>query len=310
MLPPIITWGEVLWDRYPALHPSLGPTGGVLGGAPANVAWHLAMLGAPVALASRIGDDHDGREAVRLLAARGVDTSLIQVDPERATGEVEIKVTMGEPRYRLVPDRAWERIEVTAAARAALANAPAMVFGTLSQRAPDGLAAWRDAVAACGPATLKVLDPNLRPAAPGPVDIAALTEAMQIADVVRLGESELALAERRLERRGLLEWLLGARTPRARLVAVTRGPRGSTLHTAPERVEVPAIDKTPGGDNVGCGDAYLAVLVHGLIRGWSLGDIGSVASRWAAAVASVRGATPDFDADTIARLTADRVGAP
>lgn len=302
MLPPIVTWGEVLWDRF--------PTGAVLGGAVSNVAWHLAMLGEPVALVSRIGDDDDGREAVRRLGVRGIDTSLIQIDPERATGEVEIVVSLGEPRYRLVPERAWERIEASEAARAALAIAPAMVFGTLSQRAEAGLAAWRQAIAACAPGTLKVVDPNLRPAAPGPHDRAALTEALEVADVVKIGESELALAERRLERRGLMEWLLGARARPARLVAVTRGRRGSTLHTPTERVEVPAVDATPGGDNVGCGDAYVAVLVAGLIRGWPLGDIAAVASRWAAAVASVRGATPDLDAETIARLTADRVGAP
>lgn len=309
MLQKILCWGEVLWDRYPVRTSSLGASGAVLGGAPSNVAWHLAMLGAPVALASRVGDDDDGREAVRRLAGRGIDTSLIQIDPERATGEVEIKVTLGEPRYRLVPDRAWERIEATAAARAALAVAPAMVFGTLSQRAEPGLAAWREAIAACGPGTLRVVDPNLRPAAPGPLDIAALTEALTVADVVKIGEAEIAMAERRLQRRGLLEWLLGARTPPARLVAVTRGPRGSTLHTPRERVEVPAIAARLGGDNVGCGDAYLAVLVFGLIRGWSLGDIGAVASKWAAEVASVRGATFDLDAATVAHLLADRAGA-
>src|SRR6188472_928115 len=104
MVAPIVCWGEVLWDRF--------PSGALLGGAPANVAWHLAMLGSPVSLATRVGDDVDGRNAVRLLGMRGVDVSLVQVDPERATGEVEITIEQGEPRFRLVPGRAWERIAV------------------------------------------------------------------------------------------------------------------------------------------------------------------------------------------------------
>src|SRR5262245_24292836 len=127
-----IAWGEVLWDLF--------PDGAQLGGAPANVAWHLAMLGGRPMLASRVGDDERGREARARLAARGVDVAGVQIDPERGTGEVAVTVEAGEPRYHLVPGRAWERIALTVAVRAALAGAGAVVFGTLSQRTDEGLA--------------------------------------------------------------------------------------------------------------------------------------------------------------------------
>jgi fructokinase len=298
MVAPIVSWGEVLWDRF--------PHGALLGGAPANVAWHLAMLGSPVALATRVGDDDDGRDAVTLLAERGVDVSLVQVDPERATGEVEVTMERGEPRYRLVPGRAWERIAATPAAQAALARAPAIVYGTFAQRTPEGHAGWRDAIAACGESTIKVCDPNLRPSA---VERDALAAALEIADVVKVGEREAAMIEKTLGRPDLLEWLLGARRPAARLVAVTRGAAGSTLHTQTERIEVPAPAAERGGDNIGCGDAYVAVLTHGLCAGWPLGDIAAVAAGWAARVASARGACPDLAPEIIARLLDDRVGA-
>jgi fructokinase len=291
MVAPIVSWGEVLWDRF--------PTGALLGGAPANVAWHLAMLGSPVALATRVGDDADGREAVKLLAARGVDVSLVQIDPERATGEVEITIEHGEPRYRLVPDRAWERIAVTPAVQAALAHAPAIVYGTFAQRTAEGRDGWRAAIAACAPTTIKVCDPNLRP---GATDRDVIAAALEVADVVKVGEREAAMIEKLLGRRDLVEWLIGQRRPAARLVSITRGAAGSTLHTASERVEVPARDAARGGDNIGCGDAYVAVLAHGLVRGWPLGDVGAVAAHWAAQVASVRGACPDLGEETIARL--------
>jgi fructokinase len=300
MVAPIVSWGEVLWDRF--------PTCALLGGAPANVAWHLAMLGSPIALATRVGDDDDGRDAVTLLAERGVDVSLVQVDPERATGEVEVTMdgVGGEPRYRLVPGRAWERIAATPALQVALSRAPAIVYGTFAQRTPEGQAGWRDAIAACGESTIKVCDPNLRPSA---IERDALAAALEIADVVKVGEREAALIEKTLGRRDLLEWLLGARRPAARLVAVTRGAAGSTLHTQTERIEVPAAAAAHGGDNVGCGDAYVAVITHGLVAGWPLGDIAAVAAGWAARVASARGACPDLDPETIARLLDDRVGA-
>lgn len=302
MLPPIVSWGEVLWDRFV----DAGPEGAALGGAPANVAWHLAMLGAPVALVTRVGDDDDGRAATRRLAARGVDVSLVQVDPERATGEVQVTVEAGEARYALMPGRAWERIEATEAALAALARAPAMVFGTLAQRKDEGLATWRDAVAACGAATLKVCDPNLRPRT---TDVRAVSAALEIADVVKVNEREVAQIEQWVGTRDLVDWLLVRRRPAAKVVAVTRGATGSTLHDASERVEVPAWRPAVPGDNIGCGDAYVAVLTFGLCRGWSLGAIGALASRWAGMVAGARGATPDLDADAITQLILDNEAA-
>ena len=78
----MVCWGEILWDRFPD-----GPR---LGGAPANVAYHLGVLGRPVALISRVGDDDDGRTALAALAARGVDVAPVAVDRERPTGSVEV----------------------------------------------------------------------------------------------------------------------------------------------------------------------------------------------------------------------------
>lgn len=289
MLPPIICWGEVLWDRFDE-----GPQ---LGGAVANVAWHLAMLGAPVALVTRVGDDADGHEAIRRLAARGVDTSLVQIDPTRATGSVEVATVMGEPRYTLVPGRAWEQLEATPAALAAIEAAPAFVYGTLAQRA--GLDTWRTAVTAAR--GLKVCDPNLRP---GKEDRDAVVAALEVADVVKLGEREVDACSRAVMQPDLLGWLLARRDPRAKLVALTRGKHGSTLHTAEHRVEVPAIPAPSGGDNVGCGDAYVAVLTAGVVLGWPLARMATVAARWSAWVAGERGATPSIPAALARRLIA------
>ena len=114
----VIVWGEVLWDRF--------PSGDQLGGAPANVAWHLGMAGGWAQLVSRVGDDDDGRRAIAKLSEH-VDTSLVQIDPERATGEVTVQLEDGEPRYTLHPGRAWERIACTQAVRRALRGASLLV---------------------------------------------------------------------------------------------------------------------------------------------------------------------------------------
>ncbi|HEU4734296.1 MAG TPA: PfkB family carbohydrate kinase [Kofleriaceae bacterium] len=300
----VVIWGELLWDRYP----SEGAPGGGdrLGGAPANVAWHLGLAGGWARLVTRVGDDDAGHRAIAQLDGV-VDTSLIQVDPERATGEVTIALERGEPRYTLHPGRAWERIACTEAARAAIGDAGVFVYGTLSQRTAEGLAEWQRAIAAAGRA-VTVYDANLRP---NDQASHAIGSALAHADVVKLNDREVGQLGRlfgwddpvaRLrtpDRDGRLE----PRADRPRLVVVTHGAAGSTIYPvdgAP--IEVPGVHAAPGGDNVGCGDAYLALFVFGMTSGWDLATSGRIASRWAAAVAGVRGATPWFDDERIAEL--------
>jgi fructokinase len=286
----VIVWGEVLWDRL--------PSGDVLGGAPANVAWHLGQAGGWVQLVSRVGDDDDGRRALARLAEH-VDTSLVQIDPERATGEVTVRLEDGEPRYTLHPGRAWERIACTDAARAALAEASVLVYGTLAQRTADGFAGWSEAARAAAATCLRVCDLNLRPTEQNEPAIRAALEA---ADVVKVNDRELAALRDRLGWPDPIEALRRPAPGRTRVVAVTHGAAGSTLFGDGEAIEIPAVRAEPGGDNVGCGDAYLALLVHGMTLGWDLAASGRAASRWAAAVAGVRGATPTFSDEQIADL--------
>ena len=275
----VLVWGELLWDLF--------PEGATLGGAPANVAWHLAMIGADVALISRVGDDARGHEAIARLKARGVDTSLVQIDRERATGEVQVSLAIGEPKYRLVPGRAWERIAFSDETKRALDDASAIVFGTLSQITDDGFLAWKTMIdhTTC----TKVCDVNLRPAH---LDHRAIDAALAAADVLKINDGELAL--------------LGEIPTPKRLLALTHGPAGATLRSEHDTIEIAGTPARPGGDNVGCGDAWLAVLVHGLTQGWPLARTGAVASRWASEVASHRGATPDFPAALISQM----LGAP
>jgi len=280
----VIVWGEVLIDRFPS-----GPE---LGGAPANCAYHLGQAGGWSRLASRVGDDEDGRWLLDRLAGH-VDVELVQIDPERATGEVTVTLDeRGDARYRLVPDRAWERIACTGAIAEAIGEAGVFVYGTLAQRTAAGLAAWTAACAAARAGCFRVCDLNLRPGdGAGP----AILPAIEAADLLKVNDAELA---------ALRDWFgwtdpLEVLRARPRIIAVTHGASGSTLFGPSGAIEIPAERAAPGGDNVGCGDAYLAILVHGLTLGWDLAQSGRAAARWAAAVAGVRGATPELSDEQI-----------
>jgi fructokinase len=189
--------------------------------------------------------------------------------------------------------------------REAIRESAVFVYGTLAQRTAEGLAEWQRAIDAAGASALKVYDANLRPS-----DRAShvIGRALAHADLIKLNDREVA------QLRDLLGWddpVARLRTSvesgpvpgRPRIVVVTHGAAGSTIYPLDgTAIEIAGVPATPGGDNVGCGDAYLALLLHGMTCGWDLATSGRIASRWAAAVASVRGATPLFDDDRIADL--------
>ncbi len=301
-----LCWGEILWDLYFEPESSAGdgspsPPVAHLGGAPANVAYHLAAIGAPVALISRVGDDDLGRRAISDFGARGVDTAGIQIDAERPTGRVEVRIAAGEAKYRLTPGCAWERIAADEPARAILARARAFCFGTLSQRVDKSQ--LERAVAALPEGCIKVCDINLRPSF---VDVSALRQAFQHADVIKLNDREADIVAARFEVSDPVAWLL--EDMNVRLVALTRGAEGSALITRDGAWDHPgfaANPESPGqADNVGAGDAYTAALIALLIRGCPLDVIARAANRYGAFVASHRGATPDPPADILAYLEA------
>ncbi|MFJ2554885.1 MULTISPECIES: carbohydrate kinase family protein [unclassified Streptomyces] len=66
-----------------------------LGGSAAIMACGAARLGLKVALAGRVGDDEAGRFVVAALAARGVDTGAVRLDPALST-PLTVVVTRGD----------------------------------------------------------------------------------------------------------------------------------------------------------------------------------------------------------------------
>jgi fructokinase len=284
MSPVLVAWGELCWDLFPD-----GPR---LGGAAANVAVHAATLGARSLLVSRVGDDELGQRALRQLAARGVETRFVQIDPEQPTGTVQVDVSDGEPRYTIGAQAAWDAIALEPALALELAHTDAFVHGTLAQRTPLGGAELARALDAVGPLCRKIVDLNVRPPHVGEE---AIRRAVSRADVVKLNEHEARLVAEIGEGRDPIAFLLEAG---ARLVALTRGRAGAELHSASDHRVHPGFANTErGGDSVGAGDAFSAALAVELCRGTPLDDVLVRANRYAGFVASMPGAMPEPSAE-------------
>jgi adenosine kinase len=95
-------------------------------------------------------------------------------------------------------------------------------------------------------------------------------------------------------------------TGRVQALIVTRGAQGSVIHTAQEDIEIACAPPAAVVDPTGCGDAYRAGLIHGLLHGYPWPTIGQIASLMGAIKIESRGTqnhrfTPGEFADRLRR---------
>lgn len=78
-------------------------------------------------------------------------------------------------------------------------------------------------------------------------------------------------------------------TERVKALIVTRGASGSVIYTRDGEIEVPSARPHAVVDPTGCGDAYRAGLLHGLLRGLDWETTGRIASLMGAVKIETRG---------------------
>lgn len=276
-----LIYGEVLFDCFP---------GGqeVMGGAPFNVAWHLAGLGAKPLLISRIGQDPRGDAVLAGMRDWGMDVSAIQIDTQAPTGQVRIALTGTDHSFNILPDQAYDQI-ATEPALAAVAQAnPALLYcGSLITRnaiAHDTLIALQRATAAPS-----FVDINLR--APW-WDIARVETLMRSATWLKINDDELHTL------RGTASTLVEIETLAAQLrsefdiewLILTRGAEGAAyIGEETHRGKPPVVAQLV--DTIGAGDAFSAVTILGLLQGWPKPLTLTRALAFAARICAQRGAT-------------------
>lgn len=285
-------FGEILWDCL--------PSGRHAGGAPFNVCAHLAQLGASASLISSVGQDALGDELLQLARDKSINTRFVhRARAGLATGTVQVTLDAhADAAYEIVEPVAWDEIKVPPEAGQAVAQARALVFGSLAGRSRDNLAHLETLLA--GPGPCRFFDVNLRPPFADPALVIGLAKH---ADVIKLNDDEVG---------SLAGWALtGAMTPSAAhsldavadacavlaratgttRLCVTRGAQGAVLWDLGNLVSALA-PHTQVRDTVGAGDAFMAGLMLGLTRGGDTQTVLQNACRLGAYVASQDGATP------------------
>jgi fructokinase len=262
-----------------------------LGGAPANFAYHARALGARAAVISRIGSDALGEDILRRFEVLGLPQALLQRDDTAPTGTVTVHLdSQGVPQFTIQEDVAWDRLTVTDAALAAVAESDAVCFGSLAQRCEPARQAIRQLVGAVRPGGFRVFDINLRQHFHSPEII---ERSLDLANVLKLNDTELPVLAGLFGLGGPVRAQLEQLAVRFALevVALTCGARGSRLLGPDGWSEHPGLP-VEVRDTVGAGDAFTAAMVLGLLKGWPLDRLNEHANAVACHVCSCAGATP------------------
>jgi fructokinase len=280
----VVGLGEVLWDLLPG--------GACLGGAPANFAYITTLMGDQGIVASRVGEDSRGIEALRRMEELRLDIDHVQTDSDHPTGVVDVKINAhGVAQYEFAPSVAWDFLEWSSDWQQLALEADAVCFGTLAQRAKKSCMTIQQFLAATPEHTLKVFDVNLRQSFYSPEIVA---ESMRLADVVKLNDDELPTLMSLLKVPHKDEKTSGRKLLRdfgLDVVCVTRGSNGSLLLHEDQISEHPGFHVRVA-DTVGSGDAFTAGMVHEYLHGASLDLMNEVANLVGAWVASEVGAMP------------------
>jgi fructokinase len=303
-------FGEILWDCL--------PSGRHAGGAPFNVAAHLAQLGVSVSLLSAVGQDPLGDEILDVARNKGVNVEFVgRARIGLPTGTVIATVdAMGNATYEIVQPVAWDEILLSPEVLESVAKAGAVIFGSLATRSSYNLGQLELLLALKGP--LKFFDVNLRPPFADPkrvVELAARADVLklnhdevgQIASWLRTGK---ATPNAPADTAALAEACATlSKTTNAPRICVTMAAAGAALWDRGDLVLAPA-PKVVVKDTVGAGDAFMAGLMVGLTRGVDTQTVVQAACRLGAIVASHDGATPllpqEFIREFRSNLTADK----
>ncbi|HEX8479700.1 MAG TPA: PfkB family carbohydrate kinase [Telluria sp.] len=289
-----VVFGEALVDDFGAEQ--------VVGGAPFNVARHLAAFMAPQLMLTRIGEDRNGAIVRGEFERFAMSPAGLQVDAMEETGRVVVERTPGGHRFSILPNQAYDYIDTQAALAAVAAVDTGLVyFGTLAQRAERSRTALF-AVLESLTAT-RFLDLNLRGSQ---VDERCVFHSLQAADIVKVNEEEL---------QALFQWYFQIEPTAPPLTAdevrascrallqmfsldaliVTLGHRGSVYFGRDDEEPIVHRDNPAPPfviDTVGAGDAFSAIFLLGRIRGWPLDVTLARANAFAGAICAIPGAIP------------------
>lgn len=275
-----------------------------MGGSELNVSIAVSRLGHRTRWSGRLGDDELGHEVIATLRRDGVDTTAAELVPGGRTG-LYLKEQRAADQLRVHYYRHGSAattltardLDLGAATDARIVHLSGITV-MIGPHGPEVVETLARAARANG--SLVSFDANIRAALLGDRDARALLRpVLELAHLVVLSEHEANLllggADDEHLAKGRAE--LGCDL----LVVHTGGgarAASATGMTHAAGLTVPVVDA------VGAGDAFMAGLLSGLLRGWPIADVLALANASGACAVSVRGdaRSMPYERDVLALL--------
>ena len=232
------------------------------GGCAANIAYGLNLLGDvgyPMATAGQDFEPYRER-----LIAKGIPVDYIKVMEGAFTAQAFITTDLSDNQITAFHPGAMQYAYLNTVADAA----PSQV--ALGIVAPDGRQAMLEHAAQFKAAGIPfIFDPGQGLPMFGPEDLAVfIDEATWIA----VNDYEWSMLQ---QKTGMTAAQI---VERVDALIVTQGGEGSTIHTRERTWTIPAVKPSAVVDPTGCGDAYRAGLIHGLLHRLDWETTGRIAS--------------------------------
>lgn len=296
--PPVsVVFGEALVDAFVE---TLVP-----GGAPFNVACHLAAFGMSPLLLSRIGNDAAGKQLTQTASHCGLLLDGVQIDTSMGTPKVLVREVHGQHSFHIPNELAFDHLDAETALSTLAFRVPQdadgwLYHGTLALRAPTA----RRALATVRAARRwhVFVDLNWRDSGPSAQEILSLLYDIE---VLKLSETELASVLGWLDlpvpalsrpQLGSIHTSLASLSQRtgARWILVTHGSEGAACWNADGRCLASIAAQAPARvvDTVGAGDAFSACVLASLMRGHDIDEAVRHSVAFASASCGWRGAIP------------------
>jgi len=274
----IMIFGEVLFDVFP-------DGKNVLGGAPFNVAWHLQGFGESVLFVGRVGNDFAGEEIIKQMEKWRMDISGVQIDQEHPTGKVIIEIEKGEPSFSIEENQAYDFIDVKEVAEEKFGM---LYHGTLALRtanAKRNLMELKKKTQAPVFLDVNLRDPWWKKEEVEKMILGSNWVKLNIEELKKFAGAEISFEHLQEQSKKILAQF------KSKGIIATAGEQGACLITKDETLLRRAKKVKKLIDTVGAGDAFSAVFILGLSRGWPLATTLERSVDFAADFCQIQGAT-------------------
>lgn len=278
----VVGLGEILWDVFPERK--------ILGGAPANFAYHVSQFGFNGYAVSAIGEDLLGKEILTSLEKKGLNYLIETTNYPTGTVQVSLNKT-GVPQYEIFENVAWDNIPFTARTENLAKITRTVCFGSLAQRNTVSRETIRKYIEAMPKDSLKIFDINLRQHF---YTKEVIDQSLKLSNMMKINDEEVLLVaelfgwsggeEQDICKRLLDEYKL-------KVLILTKGTQGSFVFT-PRQTSFQPTPKVHVADTVGAGDSFTAAFVAAYMHGERIEDAHQLAVEVSAYVCQQHGAMP------------------